>query len=143
MTVTIHFFFYNFAQIKFTLKKYLAIMFTVFYFGFSSGMVYNVHYCLDQIFLSSASSNRTCDLCSTDKEKDCCKSEIKILKTDVGYKTPVSFVNDAPLTTIVPEVFYSEFLMPAVERNQFSIPVNAPPDKAGLPLFISYCNFRI
>lgn len=118
-------------------------MFTVFYFGFSSGMVYNVHYCLDQIFVSSASSKKSCDVCSTDKEKDCCKTEIKLLKTDVAQKTPISFINDAPLVAIVPEVFYSEFLIPVVERNQFSIQVNAPPDKAELPLFICYCNFRI
>ena len=118
-------------------------MFTVFYFGFSSGMVYNVHYCLDQIFVSAASSDNTCDLCGTDQEKDCCKSEIKILKTDVAQKTAISFINDAPLVAIVPELFYAEFLIPIVERNQFSIQVNAPPDKAELPLFISYCNFRI
>ena len=118
-------------------------MFTVFYFGFSSGMVYNVHYCLDQIFVSAASSDNTCDLCGTDQEKDCCKSEIKILKTDVAQKTAISFINDASFVAIVPEVFYSDFLIPVVERNQFSIQVNAPPDKAELPLFISYCNFRI
>jgi hypothetical protein len=56
------------------MKKYLAIMFTVFYFGFSSGMVYNVHYCLDQTFVSSASSTSstlTCALCGTKKKKGC------------------------------------------------------------------------
>ena len=119
-------------------------MFTLFYFGFSSGMVYNVHYCLDQIFVSStSSSSRTCELCGTKKEKDCCKSEIKILKTDVAQKADISFINNAPLIAVVPEVIYAAFLMLAVERNQFSVQVNAPPDKSQLPLFISYCNFRI
>lgn len=117
-------------------------MFTVFYFGFSSGMVYNVHYCLDQIFVSTSSDN-TCNICGTKKESDCCKSEIKILKTDVAKKADVSFINDAPLVAILPEVFYTQFVLPAVERNQFSVQVNAPPDKGELPLFISYCNFRI
>ena len=117
-------------------------MFTVFYFGFSSGMVYNVHYCLDQIFVSTSSDN-SCDLCGTKKKSDCCKSEIKILKTDVAQKADVSLINDSPFAAVLPEVFYAEFLMPVVKRNQFSIRVNAPPDKAELPLFISYCNFRI
>ena len=106
-------------------------------------MVYNVHYCLDQIFVSSASSSKTCVLCGTKKEKDCCKSEIKILKTDVEQKANISFINDAPLVAMIPEAFYAEFLIPVLERNQFSVQVNAPPDKAELPLFISYCNFRI
>ena len=118
-------------------------MFTVFYFGFSSGMVYNVHYCLDQIFVSSTSSSNTCDLCGTKEKKDCCKSEIKILKTDVAQKANVSFINQTPLAAIVPEVFYSEIFISAAERNQYSIRVNAPPEKTEVPLFISHCNFRI
>lgn len=118
-------------------------MFTLFYFGFSSGMVYNAHYCLDQIFVSSTSSSKTCELCGTKKEKDCCKSEIKILKTDVAQKADISFVNNAPLIAVVPEVMYAEFMVSAVERNQFSVQVNAPPGKSQVPLFISYCNFRI
>lgn len=130
------------------MKKYLAIMFTVFYFGFSSGMVYNVHYCLDQTFVSSASSASsasstiTCAFCGTKKKKGCCKSEIKILKTDVPQKADISFINDAPAVAIIPQIFYADFLTP-VERKQFSVPLNAPPDRTELPLFISYCNFRI
>ena len=118
-------------------------MFTVFYFGFSSGMVYNVHYCLNQIFVSSASSKKSCDLCSTDKKKDCCKTEIKILKTDVAPKADVSFINDAPAVAIIPEDYFANFLTPVLERKNISVQINAPPDKAELALFISYCNFRI
>ena len=130
------------------MKKYLAIMFTVFYFGFSSGMVYNVHYCLDQTFVSSASSASsasstiTCAFCGTKKKKGCCKSEIKILKTDVPQKVDISFINDAPAVAIIPQISDADFLTP-VERKQFSVPLNAPPDRTELPLFISYCNFRI
>ena len=126
------------------MKKYLAIMFTVFYFGFSSGMVYNVHYCLDQTFVSSASSTSstlTCALCGTKKKKGCCKSEIKILKTDVPQKADISFINDAPAVAIIPQISDADFLI-LVERKQFSVPLNAPPDRTELPLFISYCNFR-
>ena len=118
-------------------------MFTVFYFGFSSGMVYNVHYCLNQIFVSSASSKKSCDLCSTDKKKDCCKTEIKILKTDVAPKADVSFINDAPAVAILPQEYFANFLTPVLERKNLSVQINAPPDKAELPLFISHCNFRI
>ena len=130
------------------MKKYLAIMFTVFYFGFSSGMVYNVHYCLDQTFVSSASSASsdsstiTCTFCGTKKKKGCCKSEIKILKTDVPQKVDISFINDAPAVAIIPQISDADFLI-LVERKQFSVPLNAPPDRTELPLFISYCNFRI
>lgn len=118
-------------------------MFTVFYFGFSSGMVYNVHYCLDQILVSSASSSKTCDICNTDKEKDCCKSEVKVLKTDVAQKANISFINDAPMVAVLPQEYFVNFITPILERNNFSVQINAPPDKAELPLFIAHCNFRI
>ncbi|WP_159969832.1 HYC_CC_PP family protein [Halpernia humi] len=125
------------------MKKYLAIMFTVFYFGFSSGMVYNVHYCMDKVFTSFSNSTNTCGLCGKKKMKDCCKDQVKVLKTDTAQKADISFIADAPFAAIIPQVFYADFLLPVLERNQFSILVNAPPDRPELPLFISYCNFRI
>lgn len=75
--------------------------------------------------------------------KDCCKDQVKVLKTDAAQKADVSFIADAPFVAILPELFYADFLMPVLERNHFSVQVNAPPDKADLPLFISYRNFRI
>ena len=118
-------------------------MFTVFYFGFSSGMVYNVHYCLDQIFVSAVSSSKTCDICNTEDKNDCCTSEVKILKTDVAQKADITIVNDAPPAILLPQFSFAEFSEPAVIRNEFSIYIKAPPDKAQLPLFITHCNFRI
>lgn len=106
-------------------------------------MVYNVHYCLNQIFVSSASSGKTCNLCGTDKKKDCCKSETKVLKTDVAQKADISIIGNATIVAIVPRVVYANFFVPVLERNQFSIDSNAPPDKSKVPLFISHCNFRI
>lgn len=125
------------------MKKYLAIMFTVFYFGFSSGMVYNVHYCMDKVFTSFSTSTNTCGLCGKGKMKDCCKHQVKVLKTDDAQKADISFIADAPVVAIIPQTFYADFLTPVLKRNQFSILVNAPPDRPELPLFISYCNFRI
>lgn len=125
------------------MKKYLAIMFTVFYFGFSSGMVYNIHYCMDKVFTSFSTSTNTCGLCGKEKMKDCCKSEIKVLKTDAAQKADISLIADAPFVAIISQLFYADFLTPVLESNQFSILAKAPPDKSELPLFISYCNFRI
>lgn len=78
------------------------------------------------------------------KEKsDCCKDEVKVLKTDVAQKANISFIADAPLVAIIPQIFYAEFLQPVLERNQFAIYSHAPPNPPDVPLFISYCNFRI
>ena len=125
------------------MKKYLAILLTVLYFGSSSGMVYNVHNCLNQVYLSSAAASKTCNICGTKKKKDCCKDEVKIVKTDVAQKADISFLNEMSFVAILPKVFYTKFLPFAFERNYLVVNINAPPEKARPPLFISFCNFRI
>ena len=125
------------------MKKYLAIMFTVFYFGFSSGMVYNVHYCMNKVITTFSTSSNTCGLCGKRKMNDCCKDHFKVLKTDSAKKADVSFIADAHFLALVPQIFYVDFLTPVLLRNQFSVAANAPPNRAQLPLFISNCNFRI
>ncbi|MFC6269477.1 hypothetical protein [Frigoriflavimonas asaccharolytica] len=125
------------------MKKFFAIMFTVFYFGFSSGMVYNVHYCMNIVFTTLTKSDNTCKICGKGKMKDCSKDQIKVLKTDVAQKADISFITDAPFALLQSKIFYSDFLITVLERNYFSIPLNAPPDKVGVALFISYRNFRI
>ena len=125
------------------MRKYLALMFTVFYFGFSSGMVYNVHYCMNKVFTSFSTSSNTCGICGKNKKKDCCKNQFKVLKTDSAQKADISFIADTPFVAIMPQLFNVGFSIPVVGRNKFSIAANAPPNRAKTPLFISYCNFRI
>lgn len=105
-------------------------------------MVYNVHYCLDQIFVSSKSSD-TCKLCGTKEKKDCCKSETKILKTDPAQNADIPFVPNTVLIAEVPSIFYADLSFSAFDRNECVIENNAPPIKPKVPLFISNCNFRI
>ncbi|NRS91301.1 HYC_CC_PP family protein [Frigoriflavimonas asaccharolytica] len=124
------------------MKKQLAILFTIFYFGFSSGMVFNVHYCLDKIFVSTASSN-SCKLCGTKEKKDCCKSEAKFFKADPAQKADVSFISDTIFFAEISQIYSADFPFSAMQRNEFIIDSNAPPDRLKVPLFITYCNFRI
>ncbi|MGS0748514.1 hypothetical protein [Halpernia sp. GG3] len=118
-------------------------MLTVFYFGFSSGMVYDVNSCLNKISIFSGTSKKSCDFCGTKKEKDCCKHQIKILKTDVAQKADMSFVGDSLIVAILPKVYFAEFLTPVLKQNYFSVHMNAPPDKQRVALFVTNCNFRI
>ena len=125
------------------MKKILAILLTVFYFGSSSGMVYNLHYCLDEIFISVGAQENDCDICDRTTANDCCKSAIKIVKTDIAQKANLLAVDFSSVVAILPLQHFSDFIHPIIERNYFSILINAPPDKEQLPLFITYCNFRI
>lgn len=125
------------------MKRFLAILFTVFYFGFSSGMVYNMHYCLDEVFLSVGNDDLSCTVCKSDKKNDCCKSEIKLAKTDVAPKANLLHIDDFKVFA-APQVTSSvSFLRRALKENYVTVLINAPPEKSLPSLFLTYCNFRI
>jgi len=125
------------------MKKFLTILLSVFYFGSSSGMVYNLHYCLDEIFVSVGSQENFCKICKTDKKNDCCKSEIKIAKTDLAQAASILTLNPFTSVGLLPQNSVQHFSSPIFIKNYFSVSINAPPDKIIPPLFLQYCNFRI
>lgn len=125
------------------MKKFLAILLTVFYFGSSSGMVFNLHYCLDEIFVSLTSTDKTCDICGTSKKKDCCKSEVKIAKTDVAQKANLLSLDTFAAYAVIVQNVFPAFSYPILQQNYFAVRINAPPEKAIPALFLTYCNFRI
>ncbi|RNA62475.1 hypothetical protein D1631_11290 [Chryseobacterium nematophagum] len=119
------------------MKKILAIIFSIFYFGFSSGAIFSVHYCMNN--LSSISQK-----CGVKDKNGCCKTEFKIFKVDDFQKS---------------ELFKTNFLQFVQENNEkydfllldrsFSaskyirISINGPPEKKSIPIYIHHCNFRI
>lgn len=125
------------------MKKILAILFSIFYFGFSSGAVFSFHYCMKELVSVSQKADDVCAKCGVKTKKDCCKTKIKIVKVDDSQKS--DFLKIDFLNQIV-EFQKHEFLF--VDRS-FSIAklastrINAPPEKGSLPIFITYCNFRI
>jgi hypothetical protein len=69
------------------MKKILAILFSVFYFGFSSGAVFSVHYCMKEFASISQKVDDVCSKCGVKTKKDCCKTEIKVVKVDDSQKS--------------------------------------------------------
>ena len=93
--------------------------------------------------ISARSKLKTCEFCASKKKKDCCKDKIKIVKLDVSQEANTQFVNSFTAIAILPINNYLDHIYPVVKQNYFSVQMNAPPEKYTLPLFISYCNFRI
>ncbi|UMQ42725.1 hypothetical protein MKS83_03305 [Chryseobacterium sp. Y16C] len=125
------------------MKKFLAILFSVFYFGFSSGAVFSVHYCMKELASISQKVDDICSKCGVKTKKDCCKTEIKVVKVDDSQKSDflkIDFLKQ------VPEVQYHEFFFPdrSFSTTKFTqIQINAPPESRSVPIYISHCNFRI
>lgn len=126
-----------------SMKKFLAILFSVFYFGFSSGAAFSVHYCMKELASISQKVDDVCSKCGVKTKKDCCKTEIKVVKVDDSQKS--DFLKIDVLKQIL-EVQTHEFFF--VDRSfsvtKFTqIQINAPPENRSVPIFINHCNFRI
>lgn len=125
------------------MKKILAILFSIFYFGFSSGAVFSVHYCMDELASVSQKVDDICSKCGVKAKKDCCKTEIKIVKVDDSQKSnllTVDFLKQLP--EITNHQFF--FVDQSFSVTKFiQIQINGPPTNWSVPLFINHCNFRI
>ncbi|WBV53247.1 HYC_CC_PP family protein [Chryseobacterium gambrini] len=125
------------------MKKILAILFSVFYFGFSSGAVFSVHYCMNELASISQKVDDICSKCGVKTKKDCCKTEIKVVKIDDSQKSDflkIDFLKQ--IHDVHKNAFF--FVDHSFSATKFTqIQINAPPEKRSVPIFISHCNFRI
>ncbi|MFC3157686.1 hypothetical protein SAMN05443633_10418 [Chryseobacterium arachidis] len=125
------------------MKKILAILFSVFYFGFSSGAVFSVHYCMDEFASVSQKMDDICSKCGVKTKKDCCKTEIKLIKVDDSQKSDFLKIDFLQQISELPkhEFFFTDQSFSAAKFIQ--IQINAPPDSQSVPIFIYHCTFRI
>ncbi|MET3535330.1 HYC_CC_PP family protein [Chryseobacterium limigenitum] len=125
------------------MKKILAILFSIFYFGFSSGAVVSVHYCMMDMVSVSQKTDDLCSKCGIKTKKDCCKTEIKVVKVDDSQKSnllKIDFLKQ--ISEIQTHQFF--FVDKSFSATKFTqIQINAPPENRQVPLFINHCNFRI
>ncbi|WP_295223060.1 hypothetical protein [uncultured Chryseobacterium sp.] len=125
------------------MKKILAILFSVFYFGFSSGAVFSLHYCMNELASISQKVDDVCSKCDVKTKKDCCKTEIKIVKIDDSQKSDFLKIDlIKQINGITPQKFF--FAGPSFSASKLSrIRINVPPEIRPVPIFITHCNFRI
>lgn len=125
------------------MKKILAILFSVFYFGFSSGAVFSIHYCMEELVSVSRKIDDMCGKCGVKTKKDCCKTEIKIVKVDDSKTSSLLTIG---FVTCIPEPQKRQFFLldKIFWRSKLTtVQNNGPPDQSSVPIFIQHCNFRI
>jgi len=126
------------------MKKILAILFSVFYFGFSSGAAFSVHYCMQEFVSVSQKADDICGKCGVKDKKSCCKTEIKVVKVDDSQKSDflkIDFLNQILEKTPNHQFFVTDKSFSASKFTQ--IRINAPPEYRPVPIYINHCNFRI
>lgn len=126
------------------MKKILAILFSIFYFGFSSGAAFSVHYCMREFVSVSQKVDDICAKCGVKDKKGCCKTEIKVVKVDDSQKSDLlnidffGHISELPVKHLFVSVDHS------FSATKFAqIQINAPPENRPVPIYINHCNFRI
>ncbi len=125
------------------MKNFFVILLTLFYSATSSGMVWQLHQCLDEVFLSAGVEEGACGICDTGENKDCCKSELKLVKTDLSQKAGSFLLKLMAQPAAVPAVFSLVLPGTLAKVNLDFIQINAPPDLHRLALYVIHCNYRI
>ncbi len=126
------------------MKKILAILFSVFYFGFSSGAVFSIHYCMKEFVSVSQKTSDICAKCGVKEKKGCCKTEIKIVKVDDSQKSDLLKIDFLSQISEIPakhQVAVIDKSFSAAKHTQ--IQINAPPEYRMVPIYLNHCNFRI
>ncbi|MCT2564013.1 HYC_CC_PP family protein [Chryseobacterium herbae] len=126
------------------MKKILAILFSVFYFGFSSGAAFSVHFCMEELVSVSQKTTDICGKCGVKEKKGCCKTEIKVVKVDDSQKSDllmIDFLSQIAPTLTQQDFFFTDRSFSATKFTQ--IRINGPPEYRPVPIYLNHCNFRI
>ncbi|MCQ9633553.1 hypothetical protein MP477_01130 [Chryseobacterium sp. WG23] len=126
------------------MKKILAILFSIFYFGFSSGAAFSVHFCMQEFVSVSQKTSDICRKCGVKEKKGCCKTEIKVVKVDDSQKSDlisINFLGQISETPVTHQFFFADKSFSASKFTQ--IQINGPPEYYPVPIYIHHCNFRI
>ncbi|MGR3857510.1 HYC_CC_PP family protein [Chryseobacterium indologenes] len=126
------------------MKKILAILFSIFYFGFSSGAAFSIHYCMKEFVSVSQKVDDICGKCGVKDKKGCCKTEIKIVKVDDSQKSDYLNVDFLSAVSEIPVKDQFSVVDKSFSATKFTqIQINAPPEYRLVPIYINHCNFRI
>lgn len=126
------------------MKKITVAILAIIYFTMTSGIVFNVHYCMGKISSVKVDllAKNLCG-CGKKESKGCCKTEHKLVKLEDNHKASLaSFICEAPVA-IVNHSFYINNT-PIQSLNKIELFNNhSPPIIANQAIYISNCVFRI
>ena len=126
------------------MKKILTFLLAILYLGVSSGMAFQVHYCMDKVSdltLIPAKVDK-CSKCGM-SGNECCRDEVKFVKLHDAHKQTTSgYLISQPVVAIFREL--PEFINPPLQANAVAEPcANAPPSVFSLRLNVIYCRFNV
>lgn len=128
------------------MKKGIASILFIFYFAFSSGVVINLHYCMNKFDSSKfgAEKSKLCGKCGmhTDDSNRCCHDVVKVIKIQDDQQvssTNVKFTS--PEATVIVHTYSTDELINN-NVNDFTFSNHSPPLNKQ-DTYLLNCVFRI
>ncbi len=119
-----------------TMNRWVSIALVLCYFGISSGVSLNFHYCGDRFDSVSLAGFENVCCCGPDKDVSCCSSELLVLQSDEDQHPGVSLQVPQPMVAHVGWSSYNTGTAD-VEAPVLTQGRDPPPDPRP-PLFIQY-----
>lgn len=128
------------------MKKGIAFILFIFYFAFSSGVVINLHYCMNKFDSSKfgAAKSDVCGKCGmhTEDSNGCCHDEVKVIKIQDDQQ--VSSINVKFTTPGITGIVYSHNVDQLINNNGNSLRFsNHSPPFLKQDTYLVNCVFRI
>ncbi|MES1224204.1 MAG: hypothetical protein ABUT20_52405 [Bacteroidota bacterium] len=130
------------------MKKTSVFILAVLYFTISSGLIVNLHYCMNRFSSMDIGfvTKNECGICGMDKTKShgCCHDEIKLVKLqdDQNKTAQVAFdFSHVQSIAVLPSMFISASFYDADEINHHID--HSPPLLSQQDIQIKNCVFRI
>jgi hypothetical protein len=131
-------------------KKFLVAILALVYLSSSAGATLHLHYCMGKLadWGLGQSHSKTCGGCGMEKkdekDKGCCKDELKFIKNTTDQKTPeATLLLFQSFSVALPVTFFE------IPGNKYSsvtedYPIShAPPLIEDIPVYLRNCVFLI
>ena len=130
------------------MKKFLVTILAILYLGTSSGVVVQLHYCMDKFvgYDFHADSHDACTKCGMKKAKKghCCKDVSKVIKIQDAnqlVKSNIKFLQSPIATTNYVAYSYYQTVIPSNTTKYLVI--SQPYYRGSVPIYLRNRVFRI
>lgn len=129
------------------MKKFLLLLLAFAYIATSSGATIYIHQCMGKTtgWDLDIESNQSCDSCGMHKDapKNCCRDQVKVLKTGFDQNLPANYFSKIVLNYILlPKAITADFQsgFPNIKHDSFERFI-FPRNKINYSIL--YCTFLI
>ncbi|WP_449401681.1 HYC_CC_PP family protein [Flavisolibacter nicotianae] len=130
------------------MKKLVAIIMLLVYFTATTGATVTMHYCMGELrswkLWPAGGKKEVCSICGMEKKGGCCEDRVMMVRLDKKHQLPATLQKDLPSSPVTVIPGYAKSIFATVNGLTCKKrPATSPPFFDPIPLFVSYCVYRI